>query len=120
MCAAAISTTNFSGRSWNAPRCSTRRSTSIRPSRQAVFDAYYGGFSPLVSDMFGSPGWGWHIETAVHVIRLVLGGAFDRFPNLQLVIGHLGEGLMSLFPRLDNMTPAMTKLKRPITSYLRE
>ena len=27
---------------------------------------------------------------------------------------------MSLFPRLDNMTPAMTKLKRPITSYLRE
>jgi len=72
---------------------------------QPVFDAYYAGFSPL---------------TAVHVIRLILGGAFDRFPKLQLVIGHLGEGLMSLFPRLDNMTPAMTKLQRPITSYLRE
>jgi uncharacterized protein len=94
----------------------------IHPTKppKAVFDAYYAGFSPLVSDMFGSPGWGWHIETAVHVIRLVLGGAFDRFPNLQLVIGHLGEGLLSLFPRLDAMTPAMTKLKRPITSYLRE
>src|SRR6516164_2617767 len=63
---------------------------------QPVFDAYYAGFSPL---------------TAVHVIRLILGGAFDRFPKLQLVIGHLGEGLMSLFPRLDNMTPAMTKLQ---------
>jgi predicted TIM-barrel fold metal-dependent hydrolase len=73
-----------------------------------------------VSDLFGSPGWGWHIETAVHVLRLILGGAFDRFPNLQLVIGHLGEGLMSLFQRLDVMTPAMTKLKRPMTSYLRE
>jgi len=70
--------------------------------------------------MFGSPGWGWHIETAVHVLRLVLGGVSDRFPKLQLVIGHLGEGLMSLFPRLDNMTPAMTKLQRPITAYLRE
>jgi len=94
----------------------------IHPTKppKAVFDTYYAGFSPLISDMFGSPGWGWHIETAVHVIRLVLGGAFDRFPNLQLVIGHLGEGLMSLFPRLDNMTPAMTKLKRPVTSYLRE
>jgi predicted TIM-barrel fold metal-dependent hydrolase len=94
----------------------------IHPTKppQPVFDAYYAGFSPLVSDMFGSPGWGWHIETAVHVIRLILGGAFDRFPKLQLVIGHLGEGLMSLFPRLDNMTPAMTKLQRPITSYLRE
>jgi predicted TIM-barrel fold metal-dependent hydrolase len=93
----------------------------IHPARppQAVVDAYYGGFSPLVSDMFASPGWGWHIETAVHVIRLILGGAFDRFPNLQLVIGHLGEGLMSMFQRLDVMAPAMTKLKRPVTDYLR-
>ena len=94
----------------------------IHPTRppQGVVDAYYSGFSPLINDMFGSPGWGWHIETAVHVIRLILGGAFDRFPQLQIVIGHLGEGLMSMFQRLDNMTPAMTKLKKPITSYLRE
>ena len=94
----------------------------IHPTKppQAVFDAYYSGFSPLVNDMFGSPGWGWHIETAVHVVRIILGGTFDRFPNLQLVIGHLGEGLMAMFQRLDVMTPAMTKLKRPITSYLRE
>jgi len=93
----------------------------IHPTKppQAVFDAYYSGFSPLVNDMFGSPGWGWHIETAVHVVRIILGGTFDRFPKLQLVIGHLGEGLMSMFQRLDVMTPAMTKLKRPITDYLR-
>jgi predicted TIM-barrel fold metal-dependent hydrolase len=94
----------------------------IHPTKppQAVFDAYYSGFSPLVNDMFGSPGWGWHIETAVHVVRIILGGTFDRFPSLQLVIGHLGEGLMAMFQRLDVMTPAMTKLKRPISSYLRE
>jgi len=94
----------------------------IHPTKppQPVVDAYYSGFSPLVNDMFGSPGWGWHIETAVHVIRVILGGTFDRFPKLQLVIGHLGEGLMSMFQRLDNMTPAMTKLKKPMTAYLRE
>jgi hypothetical protein len=94
----------------------------IHPTKppQAVFDTYYSGFSPLVNDMFGSPGWGWHIETAVHVVRIILGGTFDRFPSLQLVIGHLGEGLMAMFQRLDVMTPAMTKLKRPISSYLRE
>ena len=94
----------------------------IHPTRppQPVVDAYYSGFSPLLVDMFANPGWGWHIETAVHVIRVVLGGTFDRFPKLQLVIGHLGEGLMSMFQRLDNMTPAMTKLKKPVTSYLRE
>ncbi len=94
----------------------------IHPTRppQPVVDAYYSGFSPLLDDMFASPGWGWHIETAVHVIRVVLGGTFDRFPKLQLVIGHLGEGLMSMFQRLEVMTPAMTKLKKPVTSYLRE
>ena len=60
--------------------------THIHPTKppQAVFDVYYGGFSPLVSDVFGSPGWGWHIETAVHVLRLILGGAFDRFPICSL------------------------------------
>jgi predicted TIM-barrel fold metal-dependent hydrolase len=93
----------------------------IHPTKppQPVFDAYYAGSSPVVSDVFGSPGWGWHIETAVHVLRLILGGALDRFPKLQLVIGHLGEGLMSLFPRLDNMTPAMTKLQRNAVDVLR-
>jgi predicted TIM-barrel fold metal-dependent hydrolase len=109
---------------WPILECAEARGAPIHihPTKppQPVFDAYYAGFSPLVSDMFGSPGWGWHIETAVHVIRLILGGAFDRFPKLQLVIGHLGEGLLSLFQRLDNMTPAMTKLQRPITAYLRE
>ena len=109
---------------WPILECAEKLNTPIHihPTKppQAVFDAYYSGFSPLVNDMFGSPGWGWHIETAVHVVRIILGGAFDRFPKLQLVIGHLGEGLMAMFQRLDVMTPAMTKLKRPISSYLRE
>jgi predicted TIM-barrel fold metal-dependent hydrolase len=94
----------------------------IHPTQppQKVMEAYYSGFSPLINDMFGNPGWGWHIETAIHVVRVILGGTFDRFPKLQLVIGHLGEGLMSMFQRLDVMTPAMTKLQKPITSYLRD
>ena len=59
----------------------------LHPTRppQAVIDAIYGGFSPEVNDMLAGPGWGWHIETAIHVIRMVLGGVFDRFPKLQIV-----------------------------------
>jgi uncharacterized protein len=87
---------------------------------QPVIDASFGGFSPLVSEIFSGPGWGWHIETAVHVIRLILGGVFDRFPKLQIVIGHQGEGLASMFQRLDVMAPEVTKLKRPVTAYLRD
>jgi uncharacterized protein len=94
----------------------------LHPTRppKPVIDASFSGFSPLVSDIFAGPGWGWHIETAVHVIRLILGGVFDRFPNLQIVIGHLGEGLPGMFRRLDIMAPAVTRLKRLITAYLKE
>jgi predicted TIM-barrel fold metal-dependent hydrolase len=71
--------------------------------------------------MFSGPGWGWHIETAVHVVRMVLGGVFDRFPKLQIVVGHLGEGLPFMLPRLDrNMAPELTGLKRRLADYLRQ
>jgi len=86
-----------------------------------VVDAYYSGFAPAVSRFFSLGGWGWHIETAVHVIRLVLSGAFDRFPKLQVIIGHLGEGIPFMVQRMEaTMTVSVTKLERPISSYLRE
>jgi hypothetical protein len=88
---------------------------------KAVADALYGGFSGPVSGVLAGGGWGWHIETAVHVIRMILGGVFDRFPKLQVVIGHLGEGLPFMMPRMDrNLPPEMTKLERRMGDYLRE
>jgi predicted TIM-barrel fold metal-dependent hydrolase len=88
---------------------------------KAVAEAYFGGFSPGVSGMFASAGWGWHIETAVHVLRMVLGGVFDRHPKLQVVIGHLGEGIPFMLPRMNkNFSTQVTKLQRPLGAYLRE
>ena len=88
---------------------------------QAVVEASFGGFSPSVTGMFASAGWGWHIETGVHLIRMILGGVFDRYPKLQVVIGHLGEGIPFMLPRLDkNLPKEMTKLERPFGAYLRE
>ena len=89
------------------------------PPPQGVIDISYSGFAPAVTDMFAASGWGWHIETAVHIVRLVLGGVFDQFPKLQFVIGHLGEALPFMLPRLDSMTTAVTKLKQPVSFYLR-
>lgn len=86
-----------------------------------VADALYGGFSPTVSAAFATGGWGWHIETAVHLIRMILGGVFDRYPKLQVVVGHLGEGIPFMLPRLNKTLPVeMTKLARPLGAYLRE
>jgi predicted TIM-barrel fold metal-dependent hydrolase len=88
---------------------------------KAVVEASFGGFSPSVTAMFASAGWGWHIETAIHLIRMILGGVFDRYPKLQVVIGHLGEGIPFMLPRLDkNLTKEATKLDRPLGAYLRE
>ncbi len=88
---------------------------------QPVIDACYQGFAPTVSYMLAGAAWGWHIETGTHVIRLILGGVFDRYPKLQFVIGHLGEALPFMFGRLDVvLTAPRTKLQRPIGAYLRE
>jgi uncharacterized protein len=89
-------------------------------SPQPVIDAWYGGLPPTVGEMMANGGWGWHIETALHVLRMILGGVFDAHPELQIVVGHMGETLPAMLQRVDVMAPAMTGLKKPISAYLRE
>ena len=48
-------------------------------------------------------GWGWHSETAIHVLRMVMSGALDRHPKLKLIIGHMGEGLPAMLARCDQV-----------------
>ena len=91
------------------------------PPPQAVIDVYYAGFSPELVQAFSIAGWGWHIETGVHASRMILGGVFDQFPKLQIIVGHMGEALPFMMPRMDNaMGQHVTKLKQPISAYLRQ
>jgi predicted TIM-barrel fold metal-dependent hydrolase len=91
------------------------------PPQPVIAASYMGNYAPEVTIALSSAGWGWHIETAVHVLRLILSGVFDRYPRLQFVIGHLGETLPFMLPRLDRaLPPQMTKLDRTIGAYLRE
>ena len=46
--------------------------------------------------------WAFGVETATHALRLMGSGLFDRHPDLQLVLGHLGEGLPALIWRIDH------------------
>lgn len=50
----------------------------------------------------GGSAWAFAYETASHAIRLMLSGLFDRHPNVQVVLGHLGEGLPFMLPRLQH------------------
>jgi len=69
---------------------------------ESVQVAYYRGFSPQVSSMFATTGWGWHTETGIHVLRMVLAGTLDRHPRLRLIIGHMGEMLPTMLARCDD------------------
>src|SRR5271155_1008807 len=46
--------------------------------------------------------WGYQAEAGTHAIRLIMSGAFDRHPNLKVILGHLGEALPFWLQRLDN------------------
>jgi predicted TIM-barrel fold metal-dependent hydrolase len=48
------------------------------------------------------PTWSFAAETAVHALRLIGSGLFDQHPRLQIVLGHLGEGLPYYLWRIDN------------------
>lgn len=92
------------------------------PPPEPVTKSYYtGNFSQEVSARLSTAAWGWHIETAIHVIRLILSGAFDKYPKLQVVIGHLGESLPFMLPRINtNLPTQLTKLQKSLGAYLRE
>src|SRR6516162_5394914 len=73
--------------------------------REVYFDGLPGNFSFALA----LSSWGWHMETAIHVLRLVLSGSLDRHPRLQIVIGHLGEAIPFMLDRLDETTTVEAK-----------
>ena len=73
----------------------------VPPER--VRAAYYDGLPDGASFMLAIAGWGWHAETAVHILRLALSGALDRHPRLKLLIGHMGEGLPTMMERIERV-----------------
>jgi gamma-resorcylate decarboxylase len=52
-------------------------------------------------ELIGSA-WAFTYETSSHAIRLMLSGLFDTYPNIQVILGHLGEGIPYLLPRLQH------------------
>ena len=70
----------------------------------AVRNAYYtAGLPAPIAQAFASTAWGWHIETAVNAIRLILSDAFARAPGLQVILGHWGELTTFFLERIDEM-----------------
>ena len=84
--------------------------------QRAVRDVYYSGFTDQIDTAFATFGLGWHYEAGIQFVRLILAGAFDRYPDLQIILGHWGEVVLFYLERLRALE-RVTKLQRPITDY---
>ncbi len=86
---------------------------------EAVREAYYSGLEPGAGRVLEAAGWGWHSETALHVLRLVLSGTLDRHPGLKLIIGHMGEMLPMMLARADDVFRFdIDHLRRPVSQTI--
>ncbi|MUL45414.1 amidohydrolase [Mycobacterium sp. CBMA293] len=83
----------------------------------AVRQAYYSGLGNTVDVALATHGIGWHYDAGLQFLRLVLAGVFDRFPHLQVILGHWGEMLPFFLDRVDHIAP-MAGLQRSISEYI--
>ena len=92
----------------------------LHPSRpqSAVMQAYFDGYEELAL-----AAWGFGIETGAHFLRLLFAGVLDAFPDLKIILGHLGEGLPFMLHRINDQTrlaAARRGLKKAPAQYLTE
>jgi predicted TIM-barrel fold metal-dependent hydrolase len=89
------------------------------PPPEPVREVYFSGLPGELGPMLSIAGWGWHSETALHTLRLIVSGLFDEVPGLQLIIGHMGEGLPFALARSSGMLSGAAKLKQMVADYFK-
>jgi 2,3-dihydroxybenzoate decarboxylase len=83
------------------------------PRREPIYDGHPWLLGPV---------WAFGVETGIHALRLMASGLFDRHPRLQMILGHLGEGLPPSIWRCDHRlakSPRGVPARRTMTDYLR-
>ena len=72
--------------------------------------------------------WGFAVDGSLHSMRLILGGVFDQFPRLKIILGHLGEALPFFLWRMDSRwnrqaaasDAVASKIKKSPAQYVKE
>lgn len=90
----------------------------IRPD---VAKYYYQDdrWSAVAAGMFATAGYGWHVDSGIGVLRLIMSGIFEALPNLQIISGHWGEMVPFYLNRLDDQQSKTLKLPRKISEYFK-
>ena len=86
-----------------------------------IIQKYYydsPSYSPIVAAELGSAAIGWHYDVGLQVIRMILSGIFDKYPNLKFVAGHWGDDMPAYLDRMTHiLTTEETGLQRNIRDY---
>jgi predicted TIM-barrel fold metal-dependent hydrolase len=83
---------------------------------EPVRQAYFSDLPTGAGRVLETAGWGWHSETAIHVLRMVVAGTLDRHRRLKLIIGHMGEMLPMMLDRADQVFALdVDHLQRPVS-----
>ncbi len=83
---------------------------------EPVRQTYYSDLPAGAARVLATAAWGWHSETAIHLLRIVMAGTLDRHPRLKLIVGHMGEMLPVMLVRIDEVSRLDTEhLKRPVS-----
>jgi len=80
--------------------------------------AYFEGYEEIAR-----AGWGFAVDTSIHFLRILFSGAFDAYPKLKIILGHLGEGLPFAMHRLNDHTWRSAQrrgLKKTPLEYIRD
>jgi 2,3-dihydroxybenzoate decarboxylase len=85
------------------------------PPHPAVQEAYFKEYPVLAVAPLG-----FTLETLTHTFRLIVGGLFDEFPTLKIIVGHLGETAPYLLWRTDNILGERAPMPRAFADYYRE
>ncbi|MFM2290017.1 MAG: hypothetical protein RL684_3160 [Pseudomonadota bacterium] len=84
------------------------------PSQRLIYEGH---------DELMGPMWAFGAETAAHALRLITSGLFDRHPRLQVILGHMGEGLVAMIARAQRRFEYANcgkLLRKPLSQYLRD
>ena len=85
-----------------------------------VQDSYYAGYDEKLSTIFATAGLGWYYDNGVELLRLIFSGVFDRYPRLQVIVGHWGELVLFYLDHIGVMQTMGLKLDRPLIDYFRQ
>jgi uncharacterized protein len=90
------------------------------PPPKVVKDAYYSGLPGEAGMLLSIAGWGWHAEMGLHLLRLIVSGVLDKLPKLQVIVGHMGEGVPYALARSNGVLSQVTKGRRSVAEVMKD